>query len=168
MICDQRLGDDAFGSLLLQTVPAFDEPAGFAPILENAVRLAPWLSTRSDEIEQARGLSSDVVDALRAAGVFQMNMPLFWCGPELISTEQVRAIEAQSLGDASLGWCVMVGCDSGLYCGYLDDEVARHLYPHPDVIQARGFIRQGGLMKLKRVTPYRAIGIVAAGLVTTI
>lgn len=126
-----------------QAMPVFDEPVGFEQILGNAERLAPWLSRRSDEIEQARRLPPDVVDALRTAGFFRMNMPQLWGGPELNSIEQVRVIEALSQGDASVGWCVMIGCDSGLYSGYLDDEVARNLYPHLDVIQA-GWVYPAG------------------------
>ena len=65
-----------------------------------------------------------------------MNMPTSWGGPELTSPDQVRVIEQISRGDASAGWCTMIGCDAGIYSGYLDDAVARNLYPHLDMVQA--------------------------------
>lgn len=84
----------------------------------------------------ARQLPADVVDLLKAAGAFRMNMPRTWNGPELTSMQQVEIIEELSRGDASAGWCVMIGCDSGLYSGYLEDSVARELYPQLDMVQA--------------------------------
>ena len=112
------------------------EPTGFAEILSNAEQLRPWLGSKSDETEMSRRLSTEVVDQLRAMGAFRMNMPAIWDGPELTSMEQVLVIEELSRGDASVGWCVMIGCDSGIYSGYLDDLVARNLYPHLDMVQA--------------------------------
>ncbi len=111
-------------------------PDGFDEIFKNATSLRNWLPQKSDEIEEARRLPADVVRQLVQAGMFRMNMPESWGGPELTSMEQVRIIEEVSRGDASAGWCVMIGCDSGIYSGYLEDEVARDLYPHLDMIQA--------------------------------
>ena len=112
------------------------EPSGFDAIKANAKALRPWLATKSDEIEKLRCLPQDVVDQLIAAGTFRMNMPRIWSGPELTSMEQVEVIEELSKGDASVGWCVMIGCDSGVYSGYLEDMVARELFPHLDMVQA--------------------------------
>ena len=112
------------------------EPAGFEAIEGNARRIAPFLRSRSADIDAERRLPPDVVARLIEAGVFRMNMPASWGGPELTSPDQVRVIEQISRGDASAGWCTMIGCDAGIYSGYLDDGVARNLYPHLDVVQA--------------------------------
>ena len=116
--------------------PALENPVSFAAIYSNACSLVPWLAARSDDIESGRQLTASVVDALRTAGMFRMNMPGIWGGPELNSIQQVEVIEQLARGDASVAWCVMIGCDSGIYSGYLDDAVARDLYPHLDMIQA--------------------------------
>lgn len=105
-------------------------------ILANARKLSAWLRTRGDDIEAARRLPADVVARLREAGIFRMNMPRIWGGPEMASMRQVEVIEELSRSDASAGWCAMIGCDSGLYSGYLHDEVARELYPRLDLVQA--------------------------------
>ncbi len=127
------------GPFTLTTTPHLVElknPDTFESILSNAHQIRPFLQERSQEIEDARCLTDDVVVALINAGVFRMNMPKSWSGPELSSMQQVEVIEAVSRGDTSAGWCVMIGTDAGIYSGYLDDAVARNLYPHLDVIQA--------------------------------
>lgn len=116
--------------------PELKSPDDFDSILSNAKTLRPWLAMQSESIESARKLPEGVVDLLIAAGAFRMNMPRIWGGPELTSMEQVEVIEQLSRGDTSVGWCVMIGCDSGIYSGLLDDSVARDLYPHLDMIQA--------------------------------
>lgn len=47
--------------------------------------------------------------------------------------EQVEVIEALARADASVAWCSFIWCDSGLYSGYLDDSVAREMYPRLDM-----------------------------------
>ena len=105
-------------------------------IWANAKKLRPFLAEKSDEIETARRLTPEVVAAMKEAGLFRMIMPKIWGGPELTSMEQVEVIEEISRGDASAGWCLMIGCDSGLYSGFLEDSVARKFYPKLDMVQA--------------------------------
>ena len=107
-----------------------------ADILENARALAPVLRARSEEIERARRLPPDIVHMLRDAGVFRMNMPREWGGPEMTPMEQNEVIEELSKADASVGWCAMIGSDSGLYSAFLDQRVAREMFPRLDMIMA--------------------------------
>jgi alkylation response protein AidB-like acyl-CoA dehydrogenase len=88
------------------------------------------------EFDTLRKLPVDVVERLRHAGVFRMNMPKAWGGPELNSMEQVEIIEELSRADGSVGWCSFIWCDSGLYSGYLEDAAARALYPRLDMAQS--------------------------------
>jgi len=136
--------------------PAPADPADAASILANARALAPWLRTQGDRIETARRLPDDVVDALRSAGMFRLCMPSIWGGPELTSMAQVEVIEAIATGDASAAWCVMIGCDSGLYSAWLDDAVAREMYPRLDMVQA-GWVYPIGNASLEGDT-YRVSG----------
>ncbi|NJN53071.1 MAG: hypothetical protein HC809_16235 [Gammaproteobacteria bacterium] len=93
-------------------------------------------TSRSVDIESARRVPDDIVELLRDAGVFRMNMPRSWGGPEMTSMAQVEVIEALSRADASVGWCAFIWCDSGIYSGYLDDAPARALYPRLDMPQS--------------------------------
>ncbi len=112
------------------------KPLSAGDIWENAKALRPFLSSKSEEIDTARRLPPDVVAKMKDAGLFRMIMPKIWGGPELTSMEQVELIEEISQGDASAGWCLMIGADSGLYSGFMDDTAARALYPRLDMVQA--------------------------------
>lgn len=107
--------------------------------------LADEIRTRNlaAEFDEPRQMPVDVVDRLRHAGVFRMNMPVDWGGPEMSSPEQVEIIETLSRADGSVGWCAFIWCDSGLYSGYLEQSVAKALYPRLDMAQS-GWIYPAG------------------------
>jgi alkylation response protein AidB-like acyl-CoA dehydrogenase len=65
-----------------------------------------------------------------------MAMPRAWGGPELDPLTQIRVIEALAMADGSVGWCAMIGCDSGYITAFLDQDVARAMYP--DLLAAIG------------------------------
>ena len=122
--------------LAAPVVPQAGGPLGFTEIRAAATAMQPWLRERASAIEAGRRLPEDVVDALKAAGAFRLNMPRTWGGPELTSMEQIEVIEEYAKGDASVAWCVMIGCDGGLYTSWLDDAVGREMYPRLDMVQA--------------------------------
>jgi alkylation response protein AidB-like acyl-CoA dehydrogenase len=111
-------------------------PVTAAEILARAKAAAPLLREQATEIEQARQLPGDVVDLLRSTGVFRMARPRKEGGPELTSAQQTEVIEALAVGDASAGWCAMIGMDTPLYAGFLAEPVARSLFDDPDMITA--------------------------------
>ena len=100
-----------------------------SPILHAAIALAPKIKASSEEIEQGRRISTPIVEALKNAGVFGMTMPHAWGGPELDSLTQFRLLEALAMADGSVGWCAMINCDGGYITAFLDQEVARRMYP---------------------------------------
>jgi alkylation response protein AidB-like acyl-CoA dehydrogenase len=109
-----------------------------------AVRaIAPELRERSVEIEQNRRLPADVVELLRGAGVFRMGFAKEFGGADLTSVEQTRVIEALAYADTSVGWCGMIGMDSGLYSAYLSPSAVREMFPNPDMITG-GLINPNG------------------------
>jgi alkylation response protein AidB-like acyl-CoA dehydrogenase len=103
-------------------------------ILAAARAVVPELRARSLEIEEGRRLPTDVVELLRGTGVFRMGFPSEFGGPGLTSMAQVEVIETLSSGDASAGWCAMIGMDAGLYA--LSDPAVREMFPTLDVIAA--------------------------------
>ena len=90
-----------------------------------------------------RQLPIELVDMLREAGVFAMTVPRSRGGPEMSSIDQNVVIETLSRADASVGWCVMIGCDSGIYSSYLRPEVAKEMYPRLTMITG-GWIHPAG------------------------
>ncbi|MCG9678422.1 acyl-CoA dehydrogenase family protein [Vibrio sp. Isolate24] len=108
----------------------------------------PHIEPRLNEIEQLRRLPADVAQSLKNTGVFAMNFPRSWGGAELNSMEQTQLIERIAQVDAAVAWCVMIGSDSGIYSGYLEDSVAKKLFKSVNFITA-GWIHPQG--KAERV-----------------
>jgi alkylation response protein AidB-like acyl-CoA dehydrogenase len=99
------------------------------PVLRAAIGLADQIRAASEEIERGRRLPSGIAVAMKEAGVFGMAMPRAWGGPEADPLTQFRVIEALAMADGSVGWCAMIGCDGGYMTAFLDQEVARAMYP---------------------------------------
>lgn len=114
-----------------------------ADIYAGARALHEYLKEKAEAIEDARRLPADVAQRVREAGMFRLTMPKIWGGPELSTIEQVEVIEELSWANSAVGWCVMIGCDSGIYSGFIDDEAGRKLYPHLDMATA-GWIWPAG------------------------
>jgi alkylation response protein AidB-like acyl-CoA dehydrogenase len=90
-----------------------------------------------------------LVGEMQRAGVFRMAMPREWGGPELDFLSQLRVIEALSIEDASVGWCAMIGVDGGYMTAYIDQTVAREMYPDIDVVTAITFAPPGKAVKAR-------------------
>ncbi|ANP53146.1 alkylation response protein AidB-like acyl-CoA dehydrogenase [Streptomyces griseochromogenes] len=124
-------------------------PASAADVLTRARHAIPLLRDAASRIEERRRLPDDIVDVLRQVGAWRAVMPTEWGGPELTSPEQAQLLELLAQGDASAAWCAMIGMDSGIYAGYLDDGVARELYQDLDTITAGALFPTG---KAEKVT----------------
>ncbi|MGE0621412.1 MAG: acyl-CoA dehydrogenase family protein [Pseudomonadales bacterium] len=120
-------------------------PLSATEIKRRVTALAEEIRERNlaPEFDELRALPVDVVEKLRDAGVFRMNMPTAWGGPEMSSPDQVEVIETLSRADGSVGWCAFIWCDSGLYSGYLEQTVAKQLYPRLDMAQS-GWVYPAG------------------------
>lgn len=105
-------------------------------ILAAARALSPKLRARSTEIERACRLPADVVESLRETGVFRAAFARDQGGPGLTSAEQLEVIETLSHGDPAVGWCAMIGMDSGIFAGYLEDSAVRAAFPSFDLVTA--------------------------------
>ena len=107
-----------------------------SPVLHAAIGLTEQIRAAGDEIETSRRIPQSISAAMKEAGVFGMAMPRAWGGPELDPLMQIRVIEALAMADGSVGWCAMIGCDSGYITAFLDQDVAREMYA--DVFVATG------------------------------
>ncbi len=132
------------GEQTVVTSPQPGAPMSVADIYANARALSGFLRDKSDEIEAARTLPPEVAARMREAGLFRVAMPKIWGGPEMSIVEINEVIEEVSRANASAGWCITIGCDSGCFSAYLDDAVARKLYPRRDMVTA-GSITPGAV-----------------------
>jgi indole-3-acetate monooxygenase len=110
---------------------AGEATASDASFLHAAIGLTEQIRAASEEIERGRRLPPVIAAAMTKAGVFGMAMPRAWGGPELDPLTQFRVIEALAMADGSVGWCAMIGCDGGYVTAFLDQGVARSMYPDP-------------------------------------
>jgi indole-3-acetate monooxygenase len=109
-------------------------PAGEAfpddpPLLHAAIELGPTIRAAGDEMERMRRVPPHLAQAMKSTGVFGMVLPRSWGAPELDPLMQIRVIEAMAMAEGSAGWCAMIGCDSGYITAFLDEDVAREMYP---------------------------------------
>jgi alkylation response protein AidB-like acyl-CoA dehydrogenase len=100
------------------------------------LELTESIRAARDEIEGGRRLTPEIAAAMKDAGVFGMAMPRSWGGAELDPLTQFRVIEALAMADGSAGWCAMINCDGGYFTAFLNQEIARTLYP--DLLVATG------------------------------
>jgi alkylation response protein AidB-like acyl-CoA dehydrogenase len=115
------------------TVPAGIATRNDPPVLHAAVGLADMIDTMSPDLEQERRLPPSLAAAMKDAGIFGMAMPRSWGGPELDPLTQLRVIETLAMANGSAGWCAMINCDSGYATAFLDQDVARSMYPDINV-----------------------------------
>jgi alkylation response protein AidB-like acyl-CoA dehydrogenase len=112
-------------------------------VVARARKLAPQVAARADETAELRRLPADLVGDLKRAGVFRMPMPAAWGGPEMSPRAQNEVVEILSAADPSAGWCVMIGSDAGFFSAFLEERVARALYPDLDMVTA-GMLQPAG------------------------
>ena len=105
-------------------------------VLRAACDLHDEIRTAVPEMHSQRRLTPELVAGMRTAGVFDMALPQSLGGPGLNPVEQFEVIETLTLSDASVGWCTMIGADSGYLPGYLDDATFTELYPTRNLVTA--------------------------------
>jgi alkylation response protein AidB-like acyl-CoA dehydrogenase len=81
---------------------------GAQRLLETAHELAPALAARAAEIEAARRIPVDIIDAMRANHMFKMLVAESHGGLGLSVPDILPVLEALSAGDGSTGWVMMV------------------------------------------------------------
>jgi alkylation response protein AidB-like acyl-CoA dehydrogenase len=105
-------------------------------ILEAVRALRPMIEEAAPKAADDRHLSPEVVEAMKQAGAYRMAMPARWGGPELPMLDQIEIVEALAYADGAAGWCAMIGCDSGYYPQFLEEDVARGIWDSLDLVTA--------------------------------
>lgn len=110
-----------------------DQQRNFATALHE---LLPRIRARREEIEAARQLPADIVEALGDAGVFRQGMPRVLGGEEISPLDLLRIIETVSTADGSTGWCTMLGIGGSLTAGYMPEAGAYEVFADPHIPKA--------------------------------
>ena len=105
-------------------------------LLAKIKTLEPQIRAAADEIEANQCLPVELVDALRATGLFRATWPKSLGGLELDPLSQIEALEELSRIDGSVGWVGTFAAISGLSAATLDPTTVEELFPNPDVVTA--------------------------------
>ncbi len=118
-------------------------------LINAAYALQEEINTYRDEIETGRRIPAALVNKLKKAGFFRMTMPAEWGGMELDPMTQLHAIEVLAQADASVAWCVMIGSDTGYFSAFIDQEVARKMFPDVDMVTGSTLTTTGRAEKVE-------------------
>jgi alkylation response protein AidB-like acyl-CoA dehydrogenase len=94
-------------------------------------KLVPAIAARREEIEKARRMPRDLVDALRETGIFALELPRVLGGKESAPLDALRAIETIARADGSTGWCAMTAVVSNGASGFMNEAGAREIFADP-------------------------------------
>ena len=112
-------------------------------IVAAARALRADLRARADEIERARTLPADLVATFADAGLFRTLLPRSVGGLECPPAEALAAIEALGHGDASAGWCAMIGTTAAMSAAWLPRDVAAAIHATPATVTGGVFAPVG-------------------------
>ena len=103
-----------------------------AALIDSAIALQPLLRRAAADIERERRLSDEVFTALYAMDAFNLQLAAEYDGPAADPITHLRVIEELSRGDASSGWCAMVGSESSACVNaFLEPAVVRAMLREP-------------------------------------
>lgn len=114
-----------------------------AQLLARIKALEPLLRANADAIEKQRQLPDEVVNELRATGLFRASWPRSMGGQELDPMSQIRILEELSRMDGSLGWVGTFGAIGGLIAATLEPSAAGELFSSPDAVPAGQYAPRG-------------------------
>lgn len=90
--------------------------------------LLPTIRQSADVADAAGRMGPDLVDQLKATGVFSATVPRSLGGLELSPRELSETIEVISAEHGSTGWCVMIAATTGLLAGYVDPTAGKEIF----------------------------------------
>jgi indole-3-acetate monooxygenase len=109
--------------------------------------LAPAIRARAISIEKARQLPADLVDELRAIGLFRLYVPPSHGGPGFDPLTSMRIVQALSRIDGSVGWTAGICAAETLFATRLPRTAFERIYAHgPDAIVA-GAVQPTGTLE---------------------
>jgi indole-3-acetate monooxygenase len=90
--------------------------------------LGPDLDAATGEIERTKRIPADLLAKIHEARLGRMFLPKIYGGDEVDPCTYLRALEAVSRHDASVGWNLFVANSSALITPFLEPDTARAIY----------------------------------------
>ncbi|MGH9118944.1 MAG: acyl-CoA dehydrogenase family protein [Acidimicrobiales bacterium] len=120
-----------------------DQAPAIEQVLHAVKALVPEIAARADEIESTRRVPPDLLDALRAAGCFRVQLPPSHGGAGAALPDALGVFEALSRADASVGWAVAIGAGAWCDLAGLPRSTFDEMYADPDRLIAGVFSPSG-------------------------
>ncbi len=117
-------------------------------LLDAARSIAPQIRAAADEIEAERQLPEHIVDLLKSVGAFRLIQPRWLGGHAADPVTQIMFIAEIAKADASAGWCVMIGCDSGFVSRGVERELALKMFADRDAASCGGAFPPGAARRV--------------------
>jgi alkylation response protein AidB-like acyl-CoA dehydrogenase len=133
-----------------------DTDVATMPVLSRAREISELARGMADDIDSARRLPTELVEALRDSGLLRAGAPVEVGALELPAATALRCAEEVARGDASAGWCVSIGITSTLLVAYLPPVSRDELFGNGRGLAAGVWAPQG---KARRVPG----GVVVSG-----
>ncbi|MBV8813551.1 MAG: acyl-CoA dehydrogenase family protein [Verrucomicrobia bacterium] len=113
-------------------------------LLADIEELAPYIQSRSAEMEASGRIPIDLIESLRAIGLFRLFVPRSHGGFELDLIDGIEIFQALARIDGSVGWSAMISNGASVLTTLLPPETYDRIYEKgPDVIFA-GSLRPNG------------------------
>lgn len=116
--------------------------AGFDAVA-TARAVKPDVARLAAEGVRLRRLAPELVEILRASGLFRMLVPNEIGGYEVSPLALVEAIETIAEADAGAAWCIMIGSTTGLTASLLEPDAAREIFADAGTITGGVFAPDG-------------------------
>jgi indole-3-acetate monooxygenase len=98
---------------------------------------APGIPARAAEIESARQMPSDLVEALKTIGVFRMFAPRSHGGMELDFPSGMKVVTELARIEGSIGWTAIIASASSIFLSLVPKKIFDEVYKDgPDAIIA--------------------------------
>jgi alkylation response protein AidB-like acyl-CoA dehydrogenase len=111
---------------------------------EVARALAPEITQRADEAEALGTMPIDLVERMRAAGIFRALQPRPLGGYEMAPVEFIEMVEELARADGSAGWIAAIGAGAPAFTAWLEPGVANDLFgSNADFLAATVFAPTG-------------------------
>lgn len=119
-------------------------PAAESPYLDRARGLVPLVLDEADEGERLGTMPKPVVDAIRAAGLFDMLVPTDLGGAEVGTATTLAIFEELTAADASIGWSHMANVSTSAFSAFLGDSAVATMFADgPSTVLAGQFSPRG-------------------------
>lgn len=118
-------------------------------VIQRIERSIPAIVARREEIETARQLPRDLVNALRDTGIFSLELPRALGGHEATPLEILHAIETVARADGSTGWCVAQPLAGNGAAAYMSEAGAQEVFADPTAPTSGAFAPLGGAVRVE-------------------